>query len=74
MTLQEPSPQLEESFHGRHFSRAMRELVARCLQKDPAKRPSAAQLLQHRFFGHAKGKEYVQAHLLQVRAWLPEGA
>lgn len=28
----------------KHFSKAMRELVSKCLVKDPAKRPTAAQV------------------------------
>ena len=29
---------------------AMRDIVAKCLVKDPTKRPSATQLLDHKFF------------------------
>lgn len=29
---------------------AMRDIVAKCLVKDLAKRPTAAQLLEHKFF------------------------
>ena len=28
----------------------MRDIVAKCLVKDPARRPTAAQLLEHKFF------------------------
>lgn len=45
LTLQGPPPQLEAQCGGRHFSRGMREVVASCLNKDPAKRPTAKQLL-----------------------------
>jgi hypothetical protein len=43
--VQGPPPQLEAECGGRHFSRGMREVVASCLNKDPAKRPTAKQLL-----------------------------
>ena len=29
---------------------AMRDIVAKCLVKDPSKRPTASQLLDHKFF------------------------
>ena len=29
---------------------AMRDIVAKCLMKDPSRRPTAAQLLEHKFF------------------------
>jgi serine/threonine-protein kinase OSR1/STK39 len=45
---QGPPPQLEAQYGARHFSRGMREVVARCLNKDPEKRPSARQLLEHK--------------------------
>ncbi len=47
-TPQGPPPQLEAQCGARHFSRAMREVVALCLQKDPKQRPTAAELLEHR--------------------------
>jgi serine/threonine-protein kinase OSR1/STK39 len=46
--LQGPPPQLEASCGSRHFSRGMREVVARCLNKDPKKRPTAKELLEHK--------------------------
>ncbi len=50
MTLQNPPPSLEDKSGRRHFSKHMRDVVAACLQKDPAMRPTATELLQHRFF------------------------
>lgn len=42
------------------FCRHMREVVGQCLQKEPERRPSAAQLLQHKFFTkHAKDKAFL---------------
>lgn len=64
MTLQNPPPTLESDSSKRHFSKAMRELVAKCLVKDPAKRPTAAQLLEHKFFKTAHDAAYLQRHLL----------
>jgi hypothetical protein len=43
----------------------MRQVVAACLQKDPALRPTAAQLLQHKWITKmAKDRAYVVKHLL----------
>ena len=49
MTIQNPPPSLESDAR-KHFSKAMRDIVAKCLVKDPARRPTAAQLLEHKFF------------------------
>lgn len=50
MTIQNPPPTLDSDSSNKHFSKAMRDIVAKCLVKDPAKRPTAAQLLEHKFF------------------------
>jgi serine/threonine-protein kinase OSR1/STK39 len=63
--MDEPPPQLSDD-QSHSFSRAMRDLVGRCLHKEPSERPSAGQLLRHRFFAQAKGKEYVCSRLMAV--------
>lgn len=50
MTIQNPPPTLEQDSGSKHFSKHMREMVQLCLNKDPAKRPTAAKLLEHKFF------------------------
>ena len=54
MTLQNPPPALNQPGEERKFSKNFDELVELCLQKDPAKRPSAAKLLEHKFFKNVR--------------------
>lgn len=41
--------------HKYKFSKAFKDMVASCLDQDPAKRPSADKLLKHSFFRSCKG-------------------
>ncbi|KAG2455174.1 hypothetical protein HYH02_000990 [Chlamydomonas schloesseri] len=63
MTLQNPAPTLEDKGK-RHFSKALKDLVARCLQKEVDKRPTAAQLLEHKFFKIARDSKYLKETLV----------
>ena len=75
MTLQNPPPTLESSGQSgaggvgggpkKTFSRALKEFVGLCLQKDPSKRPSAEKLLEHRFLKEAKKSDYIVKTLLK---------
>ncbi|GIL99125.1 hypothetical protein Vretimale_4388 [Volvox reticuliferus] len=63
MTLQNPAPTLEDKGQ-KHFPKALKDLVTRCLQKEKDKRPSAAQLLEHKFFKIAKDAKYLKDNLV----------
>ncbi|KAL0683065.1 hypothetical protein Bca4012_049913 [Brassica carinata] len=43
---------------------SFRELIAACLVKDPKKRPTAAKLLKHPFFKHARSTDYLSRKIL----------
>eukprot|EP00339_Tiarina_fusa_P026760 CAMPEP_0117080438 /NCGR_PEP_ID=MMETSP0472-20121206/56751_1 /TAXON_ID=693140 ORGANISM="Tiarina fusus, Strain LIS" /NCGR_SAMPLE_ID=MMETSP0472 /ASSEMBLY_ACC=CAM_ASM_000603 /LENGTH=335 /DNA_ID=CAMNT_0004808073 /DNA_START=218 /DNA_END=1222 /DNA_ORIENTATION=- len=61
LTLQNPPPALK----GVSFSKNFHNFVEACLQKDPSKRPSATQLLEHKFLKQGKRADYVKQHLLK---------
>ena len=64
MTIQNPPPSLDSASDKGRFSQGFREVVSLCLQKAPAKRPSAAELLKHRFFRGARDAVHLQRTLL----------
>ncbi|KAF3431273.1 hypothetical protein FNV43_RR26003 [Rhamnella rubrinervis] len=63
MTLQNAPPGLDYE-RDKKFSKSFKEMVAACLVKDPKKRPSAEKLLKHRFFKHARAKDYIARTIL----------
>jgi serine/threonine protein kinase/HSP20 family molecular chaperone IbpA len=46
------------------WSKGFKEVIQKCLIKDPALRPSIAELKTHPFFTGAPGPEYIKEHLL----------
>jgi serine/threonine-protein kinase OSR1/STK39 len=40
-------------------------MIAMCLVKDPAKRPTAEKLLRHSFFKQARSFDYISRHVLE---------
>ncbi|KAG8968758.1 hypothetical protein FRC03_006215 [Tulasnella sp. 419] len=63
-TLQNAPPTLDRDGGRYKYSKALKELVESCLNKDPAQRPPAANLLQHPFFKGVKKKSYLVGALL----------
>lgn len=41
------------------FKSSYHELIAKCLNRDPKKRPNAKKLLEHKFFKYAKDNKYI---------------
>lgn len=63
-----PPPTLDSS-----FSKPFREFVALCLQRDPLLRPSAKELLKHRFVKSAKKTSYLVELIERLERWKQEG-
>lgn len=72
MTLQNPPPTLDQPDNKKAFSKAMKDLVAKCLIKDPLQRPTAAQLLEHKFFKSAHDSHYLIRHVLEGLPSVPD--
>ncbi|CAM6043937.1 unnamed protein product [Sphagnum compactum] len=71
MTLQNAPPGLDYD-RDKRFSKSFKEMIAMCLVKDPAKRPTAEKLLRHSFFKHARTPDYIARHVLDGLAPLWE--
>ncbi|KAI0778813.1 Pkinase-domain-containing protein [Trametes elegans] len=63
-----PPPTLEGP-----FSKAFREFVACCLQRDPKDRPTARELLKHKFIRMAKKTSYLTELIERHERWKAEG-
>ncbi|KAG0286388.1 putative protein serine/threonine kinase, partial [Dissophora globulifera] len=56
-----------------NYSKAFKDFVATCLQKDPALRPSAKDLQKHRFIRSAKKSSYLTELIENHERWVVNG-
>ncbi|OBZ82509.1 Serine/threonine-protein kinase fray2 [Choanephora cucurbitarum] len=59
MTLSNEPPTLDRENATHKYSKAFKEMIDICLNKDPQRRPTAEKLIQHPFFKQAKKKDYL---------------
>ncbi|KAF9930814.1 hypothetical protein BGZ67_005598 [Mortierella alpina] len=64
LTLSNDPPTLDRDSTKHRYSKLLKEMIDCCLQKDPARRPSAEKLLGHSFFKQAKKRSYLVSGLL----------
>jgi len=55
-----------------NFSKAFKDFISLCLQKDPKIRPSAKDLLKHRFIKSAKKTSYLTELIERHEQWISE--
>ncbi|KIL70980.1 hypothetical protein M378DRAFT_66193 [Amanita muscaria Koide BX008] len=73
-TVQEDAPTINKEGGTFKYSRAFKDIVDRCLEKDPTKRPTAEELLQTPFFKNAKKKSYLVGAILSSFYFRPRGS
>lgn len=61
----EPAPRLESDEHSYH----LKDFIAQCLTKDPDRRPSAKELLKHKFIRNAGKTEALQELIQRRQEW-----
>jgi len=54
------------------YSKGFKEFVSACLQRDPAMRPSAKELLKHKFIKNAKKVSYLTELIERREQWLAQ--
>ncbi|WWC73737.1 uncharacterized protein I206_107709 [Kwoniella pini CBS 10737] len=64
-----PPPQLDET----KFSKTFRDFVSLCLQRDPRMRPTAKDLLKHKFIRTARKASYLTELIERHEKWKAEG-
>jgi len=66
--LQSPPPAFETyGDDGNKWSKKFRDFLSKCLQKDPTKRASAKDLLNHSFIKQAKDHQYIVDNVINKR-------
>ena len=60
-----PAPRLE----GNQYSKDFKDFIAQCLIKDPDRRPSARELLKHKFIRNAGRTEALQELIIRRQEW-----
>jgi serine/threonine-protein kinase 24/25/MST4 len=63
-----PPPSLEGS-----FTAPFKELVSKCLKKEPSERPTVQELLKHKFILKAKKTSYLIDLIEKYRKWVEGG-